>query len=91
MSVCILAFSFCRPLEAQGYLDISQCFNQLLQQKLDYTSNETIRRATLAQISESTYESFKHDASIDSYFDFLPLSANYKDFDEKRRKYFFTA
>lgn len=84
--ICIL--SCADPALCQGYLDVSQCFNRLLQQKLDYSSTESMRLATLAQISEQTYESWKHDATLGSYFTFLPASIDYKDFNTKRRSYF---
>lgn len=86
----LLAIAFlmsAEPTRAQ-YFDVSPCFNNLLQQKFDYTSTEELKYATLAQISESTYESFKHDGKLSVDFDFLPLSASYSDFDTKRRNYF---
>jgi len=87
MVLCVITFS-ASSARSQGYLDISQCFNELLQQKLDYSSTETMRLATLAQISETTYETWKHDATLGSYFDFLPASVNWGDFNTKRSNYF---
>jgi hypothetical protein len=79
---------FGSPLAGQTNLDVSTCFNNLLQQKNDLSSVETLKLATLAQVSESTYESAKHDASLAATFKFVPISADYKDFSEKRRDFF---
>jgi hypothetical protein len=76
------------PAHAQTQLDISSCFNSLLQQQVDYTSDVRLALATLSQISESTYESSKHDASLAAQYGILSGSANYADFVEKRREYF---
>ena len=43
--------------------DISTCFNGLLQQKTDYSSDTRLALATLSQIDESNYEIYKHDAN----------------------------
>ena len=75
-------------VSSQSFLDISQCFNSLLQQQIDYTSTEELRLSTLAQVSESTYETFKRDGKLSAFFDFLTASANYSEFDAKRRNYF---
>ena len=72
----------------QTQLDISSCFNSLLQQQTDYTSDTRLALATLAQVSESNYEATKHDASLAGEYKFLGFSVNYADFDEKRRTYF---
>src|SRR5579862_230316 len=64
--------TLCPSAIAQSYFDISSCFNQLLQQQTNYTSTEQ----------------FKHDATLSAVYDFIPLSANYSDFNEKRRNYF---
>src|SRR5437588_7085094 len=71
-------------VRAQTQLDISSCFNSLLQQQVDYTSDVRLALATLSQISESTYESSKHDASLAGQYKFLGGSINYADFNEKR-------
>jgi len=73
---------------AQSYFDVSSCFNELLQQKTDYKSNEQLKLATLAQVSESSYDAFKRDANFAGQYAFISGSANYKDFSEKRRDYF---
>src|SRR5260370_13075000 len=77
-----------QTVRAQSSFDVSSCFNQLLQQQIDYTSTEQLKLATLAQISESTYESFKHDAKFAGAYGFISGSANYSDFNDKRRDYF---
>jgi|SRR5882724_1119569 len=73
---------------AQTQLEISSCFNPLLQQKLDYTSDTRLAMAKLAQISASDYEASKHDVSLAGKYKVLSGSADYKDFDEKRSSYF---
>ena len=74
--------------EAQTQLDISSCFNPLLQQQVDYKSDIRIALATLSQITDTNYESSKHDASLAAQYGFLSGSANYSDFVEKRKEYF---
>jgi hypothetical protein len=87
MAIFIL-MAFGQMARAQSYFDVSSCFNELLQQKIDYTSTEQLKLATLAQISESTYEAFKRDAKFAGEYGFISGSANYSDFSDKRRAYF---
>jgi hypothetical protein len=75
-------------VQAQSALDVSPCFNELLQQKLDYTSTEDLRLATLAQISEKTYDAFRRDGKLSAQYGILSGSASYADFSDKRRQYF---
>jgi hypothetical protein len=84
----LLLFALPGTAAAQSYFDVSPCFNDLLQQKFDYTSTEKLALATLSQVSQSTYEQFKHDGKLSVMYSFLPLSASYADFDEKRSNYF---
>lgn len=87
MTIFILV-AFGETARAQSYFDVSSCFNELLQQKTDYSSNEQLKLATLAQISESTYEMFKRDANFAGQYGFISGSANYNEFSDKRREYF---
>lgn len=73
---------------AQTQLDISSCFNPLLQQQVDYSVDTRLALATLSQINESTYEASKHDVSLAAKYKILSGSVNYSDFDDKRRQYF---
>jgi hypothetical protein len=89
LAVCAAALGFMSAsANAQTQLDISSCFNSLLQQQVDYTSDIRLALATLSQISESTYEASKHDVSLAGQYKFLAASINYADFLEKRREYF---
>ena len=69
-------------------LDVSQCFNNLLQQKRDYASSERTSLSQIAIVSEATYEASKHDAELSGTYKFLSFSSSYSDFAEKRRQYF---
>lgn len=73
---------------AQSQLDISACFNPLLQQQVDYTSDERLALATFAQISESNYEGSTHDAGLTAKFKLLSLGLSYSEFTERRSEYF---
>jgi len=69
-------------------LNIQSCFNPLLQQKMDYSSDIRLSLASLSQITENTYEESKHDVGLAGRYKFLAFSLNYEDFDKKRREYF---
>jgi hypothetical protein len=89
LGIVIVLLGFTPSLShAQTELDISSCYNPLLQQKVDYTSDVRLALATLAQVTEADYEVTKHDASLAGQYGFISGSANYADFDDKRRQYF---
>jgi hypothetical protein len=75
-------------IRAQTQLDISGCFNPLLQNQIDYKSDVRLSLATLAQINESDYELKKHDVALAGQYGIISGSADYKDFDDKRKQYF---
>jgi hypothetical protein len=74
--------------QVASQLDISSCFNGLLQKQVDYRSDTRLALATLSQINSTNYEVMKHDASLAGQYGILSGSANYSDFNDKRSTYF---
>lgn len=85
----VFAITWAGPCKAQlTELPIDSCFNEKLQQKVDYSTDMRLALATLSQITSDNYEEKKKDASLAAVFKFVPVSLKYDDFDAQRQKYF---
>jgi hypothetical protein len=69
-------------------LPIGACFNDELQQKMDYSSNMTLALAAFSQIRSDNYELMKKNASLTAVFDFIPMTSSYDELDKLRSNYF---